>query len=156
MPYSGDPEGVARDAVRLLCGDVSTSASGEFLDDADYDFFVAQSSNAFIRAQIAANALAAKFTGSAASASGDGYLEKSVGDLKIKKADALGAAKEYRSMASMYGRHAAAGITPFSGGMSLADKATVGADADRARPAFVSRLFDNSGASDFTLGTSSS
>lgn len=156
MPYSGDPEGVARDAVRLLVGDISTAASGEFLDDADYDFFISQSSNRFISAQIAANALAAKFTGAAASASGDGYLEKSVGDLKIKKADAIGAAREYRSMASMYGRNAAAGIAPFSGGLSISDKATVGADADRARPAFVSRLFDNDGATDFATGSASS
>ena len=156
MPYSQDPEGVARDATRLLVGDISTSASGEWLADADYDFFNNQTPNQWIAAQLAANSLAAKFTGAAASASGDGYVEKSVGDLKIKKADAVSAAREYRSLASEFGRRAAAGIAPFSGGMSVSDKATNTADTDLVRPPFVSRMFDNANADDFTPGSASS
>lgn len=149
MPYSQDPEGVQRDAIRLMVGDLSTAASGEFLADADYDFFVNQSPNRWIAAQLAANSLAAKFTGAAADASGDGYLEKSVGDLKIKKADAVAAASQYRSLASLFGRRAAANITPYSGGMSQSDKDANTDDSDLVPPTFAMKMFDNGNATDF-------
>lgn len=149
MPYSGDPEGVARDEVRLLVGDLSTSTSGEFLTDEAYDWFVNETPNRYIAAQHAANSLAAKFTGAAASASGDGYIEKTVGDLKIRKADAVSAAAQYKSMAAQFGRQAAANIVPYAGGQSISDKASVVADSDRVAPPFVSGMFDNPNATTF-------
>ncbi len=154
MPYSGAPETVARDAIRVLVGDLSTSASGEFMGDAEYDYFANTTPNAYIGAQLAANSLAALFTAAAASASGSGYVEKAVGDLKIKKADAVQAAASFRALASEFGRRAAAGITPFSGGMSISDKATNTSDTDKLRPAFISKLFDNAAAIDFAGSTS--
>lgn len=153
MPYSGDPTGVARDAIRVLVGDLSTAASGEYLGDEAYDFIIAQASNVYVRAQIAATSIAAKFTGAAASASGTGYVEKSVGDLKIKKADAAQLASQYRSLASEYGKKAALGISPYAGGISASDKAANAADTDNIAPAFALKLMDNANANDFAPGS---
>lgn len=149
MPYSGDPEGVSRDAVRVLVGDTSTSATGEYMGDPEYDFFLAETPNHYVAAQLAANSLAAKFTGAAASGTGDGYLEKTVGDLKIKKADATQAAAQYRALAAEFGRRAAAGVSPYAGGISASDKASIASDSDRVPLPFTPGQFENPNADDF-------
>ena len=143
MPYTNNPSGSATDRVRLYVGDISTSTGGEFLANADCTHFISVTSNEFTAAQLAANSLAALFQGSAASASGGGWVEKTVGDLKIKKADAAQTAASYRTLSRQLGLMAARGLSPYAGGISISDKQDVEGDADRVRPAFVSRLFDN-------------
>lgn len=149
MPYTNAPGTSATDRLRLLVGDVSTSTSGTWLNDADYTWFDGEGSY-YIAASLAATALSALFSGAAASAVGDGFIEKSVGDLKIRKADATAAAREFRSLAATYGRMAGATVKPYAGGTRASDVESVGADVDRMRPAFTARLFDNKGTSDLT------
>lgn len=153
MAYGAAPITVSRDAVRLLVGDVSTSTSAEWLANGDYDYFVAQTSSVYIAAQLAANSLGALFAGP--SGVGEDWTERKVGDLTIKRSDAAGLASEFRQLGKKLGRMAAAGITPYAGGLSRDDKDTVGDDTDRVRPAFTRKLFDNKHALD-AVGASTS
>lgn len=148
MAYGGNPSGVTRDMVRLLVGDVSTSTSGEFLGNTEYDALIAATNNTYVAAQLAANSLAALFTGAAASASGSGFVEKTVGDLTLKKADASQMAANYRTLSGKLQRMAASGMSPYAGGISRSDKATVAADSDRVAPVFTRGMFDNPDAGD--------
>src|SRR3990167_7292414 len=134
MAYGGSPATVTRDAVRLLVGDISTSTANEFLSNTDYDFFVSSASNTYISAQLAANSLAALFAGP--SGAGEDWIERKVGDLTIKRSEATGIAAEFRALGQKFGRMAAAGITPFAGGITISGKDEVEADTDRVRPAF--------------------
>lgn len=132
-----------RNRVRLLVGDISTSTSGEYLHDGAYDFFVAETPNIYVAAQLAANSLAAAFMGAAASASGSGYVEKRVGDLQLKKADATMLAKSYQELARKFSRMAAGKIVPTAGGISRSDKRDAELDTDRVAPFFTRKQMDN-------------
>lgn len=146
MAYTGNPSGVVRDQVRLLVGDISTSTSGEYLADADYTWFIAATANTYTAAQLAANSLAMMFTAAAASAAGTGYVEKQVGDLTLKKADATRLAASYRALSGTLAQMAASGLTPSAGGITVSGKDTLELDTDRVKPRFRSGLFDNPGA----------
>lgn len=148
MAYGGSPSSVSRDAVRLLVGDVSTSTSSEWLTNTDYDYFVAQTSSVYVAAQLAANSLSALFAGP--SSGGEDWVERKVGDLTIKRSEATGIASEFRKLAHKLGRMAAAGVTPYAGGISQSDKDGVESDTDRTRPAFTRKLFDSPYALDAT------
>lgn len=148
MAYTSNPSGSANDRVRLLVGDISTSTSGEYLADGDYTYFNSAASNTFVAAQLAANSLAALFTGAAASASGSGFVEKKVGDLTLKKADAVSLAKSYRELSFKLQRMAASGMTPYAGGLSVSGKRDVETDTDRVKPRFSGGQFDNPSAVD--------
>lgn len=155
MAYGGLPGTDNSDAVRLLVGDISTSTSATYLDDADYDFFIAQTGNIYVAAQLAANSLAALFTGSASSATGSGYVEKTVGDLRLRKADATQMAQSYRLLAAKFGRMAASKIVPSAGGITISGKRTAEADSDRVSPYFQRGLLDNPEATSLTTNTHS-
>lgn len=155
MAYTNSPATVTRDAVRLLIGDISTSTSGEFLSDTDINWFVSNTSNTYVAAQLAANSLAALFTGAAASASGSGWVEKAVGDLKLKKADATAMAKSYQALSQKLQRMAVSGMSPYAGGISVSDKASVETDTDRVKPRFTGGSFDNPSALDPMRSTGS-
>jgi len=144
MPYGGNPSTDGSDAVRLLVGDLSTSTSGEYLADGDYDYFIAQTPNQYVAAALAANSLAALFMGAAASGTGsNGYLRKRVGDLELEKADATKTAESYRLLSKQLSKGSAGTITPYAGGISRSDKASVKSDADRVEPAFARGQFDS-------------
>ena len=128
----------SNDQVRLYVGDISTSTASELLADTDYSHFNSVAGNVWIAAQLAANSLAAKFTGVASDVS-----KKSVGDLTIEYSDATNAAVGYKLLAQKFGRMAAAQISPYAGGISRSDKAAVEADTDRVEPMFARDLFSN-------------
>lgn len=151
MAYGGNPSGDTSDAIRLLVGDISTSTSGEFLTDTDYDYFASVTGNSFVAAQLAANSLAALFMGSAASASGSGYTEKSVGDLRLKKADAVQVAQQYKALAQKFSRMASANIVPSAGGITRSSKRSAEQDSDRVSPFFTRNLLDNQNATPLNL-----
>lgn len=155
MAYGASPQTDPSDAVRALVGDVGTSTSATYLDDAEYDFFIAETASKYSAAALAANALAGLFAGAAASASGSGYVEKTVGDLKIKKSDAVQIAAGYRAMAHEFGIRAAAGISPYAGGISASDKDAVESDTDRVRPSFLRGLYENPNVTEITSGAGS-
>jgi len=142
-----------RNKVRLLVGDVSTSTSGEWLDNGSYDTLIGLAPNVWIAAQLAANSLSALFAGP--SGVGEDFTEKKVGDLVLKRSEARGIAQEFRSLSVKFGRMSAAGISPYSGGISRSDKQTVEQDTDRVVPAFTKRLFDNRSAQDLARPVSS-
>lgn len=131
MPYGGSPSTDASDAVRLLVGDIGTTTATQFLADADYDYFVSLTPNHYAAAILAANSLAAL--------NGGRGITKTVGDLSYT----LGNAAHYRALAKTFELRQAAGVAPFAGGISKADKASAVADSDRVQPAFVRGQFDN-------------
>ena len=146
MAYGGSPQTVARDAVRLLVGDVSTSTSSEFLEDGAYTYFLSVTPNNYVAASLAASSLSALFTGAAASGTGaNGYLRKKVGDLELEKADAQSYAASYKTLAGQMRKMSALGITPYAGGMTVSDKAANEQDTDLVKPAFTRSAFDNPG-----------
>lgn len=136
MAFTNNPQGNTTDRVRLLVGDISTSTSGEFLSDVDYLWMISESPSIYIAASLACNTLVGAFTAAAASASGSGYIEKRVGDLQLKKADAQQLVSMYRSMANKFSRMAAGKITPTAGGLTRPDGSTVA-------PFFFRGLTDN-------------
>lgn len=153
MAYGASPTSDSSDAVRVLVGDVGTSTSTTWLDDAEYDYFISVTSNNFIAAQLAANSLAALFAGPSGGA--EDWVERKIGDLTIKRSEASGVAAEFRQLGKKLGRMAAANVSPYAGGISQADKTAVEADTDRVVPAFTRRLFDNRSALDAVKATGS-
>ncbi len=139
MAYTNSPSTLSRDAVRLLVGDISTSTASEWLADTDYTFFLANTPNIYIAAQLASNSLAALF------GSGDNSVSrKKVGDLEIESGEKAAVAEHYRALAQKYGRMAAAQIVPSAGGISASEKAAAEADSDRVPPFFKRNAFDAS------------
>jgi hypothetical protein len=156
MAYGGVPATDQSDAVRLLVGDIGATTSVTYLDDADYDFFIGEGGNIYVAAQLAANSLAALFMGSAASAGASGYVEKQVGDLRLKKADANQMAQSYRQLAQKFSRMAASKVAPYAGGITISDKRLDEDDSDRVKPFFTRRLLDNPNADSMSGGGSTS
>ena len=144
MAFTNNPSTNAKDAVRLLVGDVSTSTSGEYLSDNSYTYFIAQTPNQYVAASLAANSLAALFMGAAASGTGsNGYLRKRVGDLEMEKADATKTAESYRLLSKQLSKGSAGTISPSAGGISRSDKAAAKGNPDRVEPAFARGQFDS-------------
>lgn len=154
MPYLGNPQNIGSDAVRVLVGDISTSTGGEWMANAEYNYFLSVASNHYVAAQLAANSLAALFAGP--SGVGEDWIERKVGDLTVKRSEATGLAAEFRQLGKKLGRMAAAGVTPYAGGLSIDEKSDVEDDTDRVRPAFSRGLFDNPLAVDAAIGSTSS
>lgn len=124
---------LSRNRVRLLVGDISTSTSGEFLHDGAYDFFVTATPNIFSAACLAANSLAALNGGRA--------VKKTVGDLSYEKGDAAYykmLCDQFKLMSSIQTSGA-----PYAGGISISDKRSAEANADRVRPVFTREQFDD-------------
>ena len=138
MPWTAGST-TANNIVRLHVGDISTSTGSELLPDAAYTTFNSQASSIWIAAQLAANALAAR----AASSDSAGVTKREVGDLKITYSGGLEDAGTYRALASKFGRMAAAGVSPYAGGISVSDKSSVEDDTDRIKPMFKRGLFDS-------------
>ena len=134
MAYTNQPRTNPRDEVRLLVGDISTSTGAELLSDVDYDYMISVTSNPFAAGSLAANSLAMRFAS-------DG-TEKSVGDLKIKRAQA----GEYRQLGKQLKLMSALQSAPYCGGISQNDKRSVEQNTDRVKPSFTKGQFDNPGA----------
>lgn len=138
VTYSGDPAASARDAVRFLVGDTSTS-TGQ-LQDTEIDYLVSTWGNTYRAASEAAMALAAR-------AAGEFVTSKSVGSLSVSRipggADYLNLAKELRAKANSGVVFA---VKAYSGGVSKADKETMYADDDWEKPWFRRGMHDYPGA----------
>lgn len=132
MAYTGNPSTVTTDAIRLLVGDISASTAAEYLADADYTFFYAQSSNdIYLAGSLAANSLAML-------AAAGGVIEKQVGDLALKWDY-----NQYLALSRKLEQQAAANVSPYAGGISRSDKRGIEQDTDRVRPAIRRGQFDN-------------
>lgn len=140
VTYSGDPAASARDAVRFLVGDTSTSTG--LLADTEIDFLVSRwGSNTYRAAAEAARVLAAKTS--------DNVESKSVGSLSISKS---GQSNRYLELAKSLEAQSKTGVTfaiaAYSGGVSKADKELMYADDDWEKPWFRRGMHDYPGYTD--------
>lgn len=139
--YSGNPAYSSRDAVRLLIGDtVDTKA---VFQDEELDWFLTQNTNIYFAAALAADAAAARFSGSESSGS---VKTKTVGSLSISYADTERIA-EYRTLGRELRYRGAinASWQPYAGGISISDKKTNEQDTDWDRGAFARGMHDYPG-----------
>ncbi|MCI0545292.1 MAG: hypothetical protein L0Z49_12760 [Actinobacteria bacterium] len=146
MAYS-ESSTAAANRVRLLVGDISTSTSGELLHDGAYTFFVAQTPNIWMAACLAANTLAAR-VGSLASSTSS-VESKKVGDLALayglSAKNVTGLAQALRGLCDQFKLMSSIQTSgaPYAGGISISDKRSAEANADRVRPVFTREQFDD-------------
>lgn len=131
MAFQNNPTGRTIDAVRALVGDVSTSDTRVYLSDNSYTYFINSTPNLFSAGALAANSLAAFFMGKGS--------EVKVGDLIVRRE----MAGHFRALAIELKTMSAKGISPYAGGISRSDKATVNQNLDRQSPNFSRGQFDN-------------
>lgn len=114
--YSGDPSSTDRDAVRFLVGD--TDNTDQLFTDEEIAYALTQGDSYTAAARLARN-LASKYAR---------YSDESIGDLSISYSQRY---KHFTEIAKQLELESSRGVTPYAGGISVADKATVTADTDR-------------------------
>lgn len=129
--YSYNPEETPKDAVRFLIGD--TDKNDPLLQDEEIKSFLDQYSNGVIySAMRCCEAIAAKFSR---------RVSESVGQIKMEFQQA---AKAYRDMAlDLRRRLAVEDVSPFAGGISVAQKIANRENAALVKPAFTRRMMTN-------------
>lgn len=136
MTWSYEPtqlDGSTTYQVRLLIGD--TEAGDPLLQDEELAFMIATAGGTYAGAAMAARAVAAKFSRDADSTQGELRV------LYSSRSRAYAArAVELDELASFSGGAVA---SPYTGGVSVADKAGRVADLDRVRPSFNRGLTDH-------------
>ena len=122
--YSEDPASSNRDAVRWLVGDTDTS--DQLLLDREIDYAYAQEGSVKKAAALCARALAGKYAR---------LCDKAVDDLRISYSQRQ---KQFWELSEKLDKEAAtaAGVSPYTGGISISDKDSVADDSDRVAPAF--------------------
>lgn len=127
--YDGDPSASALAYVRFLIGDTDTT--DQQLTDEEINYILSiNSDNAWQSAIQCAQTLGAKYQRRA---------DSQVGDLRISASQI---AKGYWDMAKRLQSDpvAAAGVAPYAGGISVADKDANRQETDRVPPAFTRDL----------------
>lgn len=124
MPYTGNPDTNAADAVRVMVGDTDPAAPK--LDDPTYALILATEANVYSRASMAAKALAGKYAVE---------MDRRVGDL-WRNAHVL--FDHYTELAKQFRSEAKRRVPaqPFSGGTSVSDVGARNGDGDRMKPSF--------------------
>ena len=132
--YTNQPGVRDVDTVRLLISDQDTiPATDALLTDEEIQYFVDANNHINLAASQAATAIAAKYSSDANS--------KTVGDLGIVFAGAR--ARQYRLMAQDLRNKAARTVTPYAGGLSIAEKDTIDQDTDRPTTDFERGMHDH-------------
>lgn len=123
--YSGDPSSSKRDEVRFLTADTDSTRPWT-LQDGEIDYAVAKySSNVLLAAAVCAESILGKFKAIPQS--------KTLGDLTLSYVAQF---KYYIDLAyTLRQRANLAGVSPYVGGVSIADKKAQDTDADRQAPA---------------------
>lgn len=138
--YDGDPSQSRRDQVRFLAQQTSTG-DGAVVSDEEVAWLLSEHGSPYLAAAAACEALANRYAGMATS--------RTVGEMSITYADRGKAfAERARWLRLQTGLR---GVTPYAGGISVGDKATVAADTDRVAGSFAVGMDDNTGG----LGTAS-
>lgn len=130
--YGGDPSANDRDAVRFLIGDTDTT--DQQLSDEEIAFLLTDRGSVAAAAHAAVLALIARLAR---------LVDKSVGDLRLSYSQRQAAYKTL--LGQIERRMALRTATPFAGGISVAQKDSVGDDTDRVVPAFERDQFDHPG-----------
>ena len=129
--YDGDPANSDLETVRFLIGD--TDSTDALLQDAEVNWTLAQNSNVYFAASMAAETIASKFARK---------VDKAVGDLRQFYSQQ---SKQYRALATDLKRQASlkGSILPYAGGISVSDKEVVEENTDRVQPSFEMGMDDN-------------
>ncbi len=129
--YSGDPSKSAKDLVRFLIGD--TDSSDPLLTDLEIAYLLGQYNMVAMNAAIrACETIMTKFARLA---------NETVGSVKI---DFSQKSKAYRDMAAaLTQRLSVESMTPYAGGISIADKQTNEQNTDRVKPDFTKHMMEN-------------
>lgn len=128
--YSGDPSLSDRDKVRFWIKD--TDDADPLLMDPEIDYVLSIYPDPIMASAQCCRAIAAKFAQK---------VNRRVGDLSINYSDRQ---KHYLDLAAQFEQQGAMnGLSPYSGGTSLADIVTVEENTDRAAPSFRRGQFDN-------------
>ena len=128
--YAGDPAASDKDAVRYLLGD--TDEDDQKLSDEEIEYELAQGGSVRATAARAARALAASYALQPAT--------KKVGDLEITFGNR---AANFLVIADRIQAESSLAAVPIAGGISVADKDRVAANADRVVPSFTRGMHDN-------------
>lgn len=126
--YTNHPASRTLDALRLLLRDTSSGAA--LFQDEELTYFIGASPNTYFAASMAADVAAARYTA---------LGQKSVGDLSISYP---AAAQDWQAMSKKWASLGALSAVPFSGGISVAGKASEESDSDRDAPSFKRGQFD--------------
>ncbi len=149
MVYTGSPATSTTDQVRLLVGDTSTSTGGVYLTDTEYTWYIGQAPNVYMAGSLACLGILAQFN---ASTGNSNISSKKVGDLQINYAISSmgsGQLKTFQDLAeTLRVQGTRRGGAPYTGGISEADKTTVGSDSDRVDPDFKVGMMSNPGQTD--------
>lgn len=142
MPYTGNPQSSASDAVRAMVGD--TDLVTALLDDNTYTFILATETNVYARAAMAAQSLAGKYAQ---------QFNKRIGDFWR---DAKPIFEHYAELAKDYRRQARVRIKarPFAGGIDVTEVETWRADDSIIQPRFEVGMIDNTAVMTTPPGTS--
>lgn len=134
MAYTGDPLNIPADAVRLMVGD--TNADAPELQDGEVAYFLSISEQDPLTAAIAAaTALQGRYAGA---------VNESVGSVSISGGSR---AAGYAELLQQLRRQATlAGIAPWAGGISRAEKRAARCDTDRVPPLFNRSMLQDEGA----------
>lgn len=141
--FTNNPANSNRDLVRILIQDTNTSA--QLLSDEFIAYALAQKPNAYLAASLCAKTLVNSTVAANAYLAAN-VTKKKVGDLEVSYGGGGGgvaAADHYRALAKSLRLEAAMKVTPFSGGISVDDKASQRQDSDWDRPPFELGMHDN-------------
>lgn len=142
--FTNNPASSNRDLVRILVSDTNTSSP--LLSDEFIDFTLSAKPNAYLAASLCAETLI-NSTAAATAYLASNVTRKKVGDLELSYAGGgsggSSPAEHYRSLAKSLRVQAGSKVTPYSGGISVTDKATQQADSDWDRPFAEIGMHDN-------------
>lgn len=122
MAYTGSPATVRNDRLRLLCGDVSTTAP--VLADAEVTWAGTLTDSDYLAAAHCADLLGAHYASQVNTANGA---------LSVGAGERLA---HFHNLAASLRRKAAGGMTFFAGGTTVSGKDTLDSDTDATQPAF--------------------
>ena len=128
--YTGDPENVTRDAVRLNYGDIVTT--NQLLQDAEVDYAYAEEGSVLAAAARCCEILAAKFA--------DLADNRKLGSLSITFSEK---SQRFTQKAKDLRKRAMAYATPYAGGISDAKEEIFEDDSDLIQPVFERDMMKN-------------
>lgn len=133
-----DPQTNTRDQVRFLAGQTSTS-DVELVTDEEIAWALTAEGGIYLAAASVCDALSGRY--------GTRVTEKKIGAMSLVYGGKVGSrSNEFRERAATLRRRAAlASVSPFSGGVSVADKQTRDLDSDRPDTAFAKGMDDRPG-----------
>lgn len=150
--FTNNPANSNRDLVRILISDTNTNS--QLLSDEYIAYTLSVKPNAYLAAELCAKTLI-NSTAAASAYLNSNVTKKKVGDLELTYGGGGGggsAADHYRSLAKSLRLEAAMSVTPYSGGISVDDKANQRQDEDWDRPAFERGMHDNPNSLSTTTG----